>query len=244
MIILNYKSFLNEKLNYSLESKLTIENGMVKLWHYSVHNITNGVVSIDQPNGLYSTSEFKAWGRKRAFFYGTEDGYAFDKLPSTNYKYICYIPLEKIYDINYNPNNYTEVTYEEEYIESSEDGYTAWSYYLGNNEEVPIVISFKDVTISESYEKSPGGLYIEKDKELLDYKIGNINVNGVDMIIMQKDGYIKNLTNTYLTEEDEPKEAMSSYKGTLHQYMWSDVNILPEYIEDYSKELKEEDLYF
>jgi len=238
MRIHNYKSFLNEQLNVLLKSKLTIENGMVKLWHYTSANITDGIISINQPHGLHSMDEFRAWGRRRSFFYAIEDGYRFDKLPSIDYKYICYIPLEKIYDINYNPNNYKEGTYEEEYNQSSSDGFTAWTYYLGNNEEVPIVISFEDVKITEAYETAPGGGYREKDKEILDYKIGTINIDGKEMIIMQKDGYIKTLTNTYLTEEEDPKEAMSSYKISLQQYMWSDANISPEYIEDYSKELK------
>lgn len=237
MRIKGYNKFLNEQLNATLKSKLTIENGMVKLWHYSSSDITDGVVSISQRQGLHSKGEFSAWGRRRAFFYATEDGYRFDKLPSTDYKYICYIPLEKIYDINSNPNNY-EGTWEEEYKQSSSDGYTAWAYYLGKNKKAPIVISFEDVKISEAYEQAPGGGYREKDKEILDYKIGTINVDGEEMIIMQKDGYLKTLTNTYLTEEEDPKEAMVSYKSSLPQYMWSDVNISQEYIKDYSKELK------
>ncbi|CAG7579730.1 MAG: hypothetical protein SLAVMIC_00062 [uncultured marine phage] len=216
---------------------LTVIDGKVRLWHYSSHKIDDDFISTSGKQNLHSKNEYQAWGRSRSFFYATKDGISYDSGVSAENLYVCEIPLDKIYDINGNDRGYSG-SWEEMYIQSRKDGYTAWIYNLGRKESAPIVISFTSVPIIESYEQAPGGGYREMNKEILDYRIGTINVNGEEKIVMQKDGYKRTLTNTYLTTEPDPRKAMKVYKSNLEYYMRKDVKIDPEFTEDYEGEIE------
>lgn len=234
--IYNYESFIKENVDNFLK-KLTVIDGKVRLWHYSQYKITDGFISVGGKQGLHSRGEYQAWGRSRAFFYATEGGISHDSGVSNTYMYVCEIPLDEIYDVGNDDRNYSG-TWEEMYQKSIKDGYTAWIYNLGRKEAAPIVISFNDVPIVESYEQAPGGGYREMDKELIDYRIGTINVDGDEFIVMQQDGYLKTLRNCYLTEEEDPMEAMESYKGRLEYYMRKNVKLDHEFEGDYSNEIE------
>lgn len=184
---------------------LVIENGGVKLWHYSDKKIT-GAISVSGKQGLQSREEFKIWGRSRAFFYAAEDGISFDRGVSNTYLYICHIPVSKIYPVNENPNDYkvpsSEHYWESIYQQAIKDGYTAFIYNLGNDEKAPIVVSFVPVKIDEAYKPAPGGGYMPMDKKLADFPIGEyIDNDGTKMYLMAQDGYPENIGNTYGSEK-------------------------------------------
>jgi len=232
-MIYRYNKYIKEVLNSDIEDKLIIIGNKVKLWHYTNVDITNGVIGIDNNANLHSINEFKAWSRRRAFFYVKEGGGSFDSVSSSVYKYIVYISLDKIYDINTNPNNYSG-NFEELYKQCIKDGYTAWVYYLGNKKEAPIVVSFVAVPISESYKLAKGGGYIDTNHKVLDYPIGKVEIDGEEWIVIQKDTFSENLINTYLTKEDDMISVMNGYKKPLDFYRHKDVILHPEFIDKYS----------
>jgi len=229
-------------------SYLTVENGMVKLYHYSSTKINNGIISVNKPYGLQSKNEFRAWGKSRSFFYANEDGYKWDKGISTNYLYICYIPINDIYPINENPYKYEKNEgdlniFDSFFKQSWEDGFTAWGYFLDNNKKAPIIISFIDIPISESYKISKGGLRVPIDSDELDFRIGSILIGNEKYFVMQKSGYPLSLLNCYLTDEKNPKKAMKGYQKTLEVFMWDDLNIDKQFIQDYVKDLKKSKIW-
>ena len=152
---------------------IDFENGEVKCYHYSDKSFDDYVKKSGQ-RGLQSRYEFKEWGRSRSFFYLTEGGISKDKGISNRYKYISYIPINEIYDINKNSNNYDKSgSWENLYKQTSEDGYSAWVYNLGGYENVPILTSFKDVPISEKYTMLKSGMYKLEGEELEDEVVGS-----------------------------------------------------------------------
>jgi hypothetical protein len=122
----------------------------VKCYHYSGEDFDDYITTRGK-RGFHSKNEYKVWGRSRVFFYLTESGISYDAGVSSDYKYISYIPKDKIYDINKNPDGYEFSSLEEVYQRTSENGYTAWVYNLGKNPNAPIVVSFVDVKISEKF---------------------------------------------------------------------------------------------
>ena len=210
-------------------SKLTIEGGKAKLWHYSSHRIEDGVIKIGGKQNLHSRGEYMAWGRSRSFFYGTEDGVAYDKGVSSDYLYICHIPVKKIYQIDINPNGYEavegKVNWESLYEQASNDGYIAFSYYLGGNENAPIVVCFKNLKIDEAYEHSKGGGWIPLGKEMQDYPVGIAMLDGENWYVMQKDGFMVDIANCYLSEDKDPE----GYQRPLYQDSYKAIKFFPEY---------------
>jgi hypothetical protein len=222
---------------------LTVEDGMVKLYHYSDKKIDSGFISVNKPYNVHSKNEFTVWGKSRSFFYVNEDGYRYDKGIKPKFLYVCYIPVTDIYPINDNPYKYKKFEsdlnqYDSYFKQSWNDGFTAWGYFLGGNKKAPIVVSFIDLPISESYKFSKGGLKIPMEDEDLDYRIGSILIGDEKYFVMQKGGYPINLLNCYLTDEKNPKKAMRGYQKTLEVYMWDDLIIDDEYVKDYLKDLK------
>jgi len=230
-------SLLNILEEAKSDSKLTVEGGELKVWHYSNVEITDGVISTRGKQGSQSKGEFQVWGKERAFFYAVEGGGKYDKGISDKYMYIAHIPVDKIYNISKNPNGY-EGSWGEMYAQSSKDGYTAWMYNLGANKKAPIVISFVDVPIDEAYGPAKGGGYQPLGKEDVDYIIGTIVKDDEEWYIYQRDGYIKSLSNTYLSQEEDATEASESYQEDLPVFMYKEANIAPKYVSDYQKEIK------
>lgn len=223
--IFNY--ILNERVNWSL---FTIVSGKIKLWHYSNKNITNKKITINNTPGLQS-GEFKEWGKGRSFFYGVEGGNEYDTGISDKYLYICYVDYKKIYDIDVNKNRYVG-TFQDMYEQSFSDGYIGWTYNLSGNKNVPIVILFVDVKISEAYVRGNGGVYVDKDAKFVDYKIGNVVIEDTEYVVFQKGGYIKNLLNTYIVSKKDSNKK-SPYRKRLPEYMWKHVKLLPKFKSDY-----------
>jgi len=225
-----------------LLAPLTIEGGSVKMWHYSGNLIEDDHVSTRGTAGLHSKNEFRAWGKSRAFFYGIEDGPSFDAGVPTKFKYICHIPLDYIYPVMINPNDYETSGghyWQSMYEQAAADGYKAFIYNLGGKKGVPIIVSFIDIPIDEKFGPARGGGYRNLEDIEMDYPIGMfVDEDGDEWIIMQQDGYIKTLTNTYLTQEEDPQEAMTSYKRTFHVYEWKDARLSPEHESDYLKDIK------
>ena len=248
MFIFNSKMKLTEVLtNLIDEAKpkkgifdgLVIEDGGIKLWHFSNQKI-NGAIGINGKQGLQSKSEYMAWGRSRAFFYAAEDAIRFDTGVGSDYYYVCHIPVSKIYPVMENPNDYKVPSgshqWESIYQQAVKDGYTAFIYNLGGNDEAPIVISFVPVKIDEAYKKAPGGGYMPMDKKLVDFPIGEyIENDGTKMYLMAKDGYPENIGNTYGSE----KPRKQSYQANPAMYFDS-IKLYPKYKDgEYAKSLKD-----
>ena len=140
----------DKNINWDL---IDVTGGKVKCYHYSGENLDD-FISIKGTSNLYSNQEYRSWGRSRAFFYLTKNGVDYDTGPPSNlYLYVSYIPLEQIYDINKNHNDYSFSSLEEAYQKTSEGGYNSWVYNWGKNPNVPILVSFVNVKISEKYYK-------------------------------------------------------------------------------------------
>ena len=221
------------------ESLLTIEEKGVKLWHYSNVDIKDSHIKPGLTQQMHSRSEFKAWGKSRAFFYTHPGGYKGDSIVMNHkFTYICHIPYAEIYDKSLNKDGF-EPNEGNHLLNSYYDftkygGYTAWSYNLYGDVNNPIVVSFIPVEISESYTTSEGGLKIERDEVIDDYKIGTITYKELGdraekkWDIYQNGGYLKTLTNTYLKSGGERK---NGFGGST--YLHDKVELLPEFKGDY-----------
>lgn len=163
-----------------------------------------------------------------------KNGVDFDKGVPRLYKYVCHIDKKKVYDPNKNPEGY-EGDYDDIVKQMYKDGYTAWIFNLGGRAKVPIIASFEEVPITESFVQS-GGMdnYIPKDRELEDYKIGEINMDGKLWYVVQEDGKIKSLTNCYLRDPDE-WGTDSRYKKPLPEYLFKHVKVDRRYRGLYKK---------
>lgn len=211
-----------------LFSKLTIEGGAVKLYHYSANIIKDKNISIRGKQGSQSNTEYKIWSRPRAFFYGREDGYIYDSGINTKYKYISHIPVDKIYPVAINPNNYKSTDgnpFEAIYQQASLDGYTAFIYYLNNNPKCPIVVSMVDVRIDEAYVMTEGGIYEPITKKIKDFPIGEIIIDGEKLYIIAKDGYSPSINNTYLSDNKNGK----GFQRYFDEFRRRDARFYPEY---------------
>jgi len=139
------------RLFEGIENKYEMDGGDVVVYHYSNVNIRGKYIKVrGTTQGSQSASEYRAWGQSRAFFYVKKDGIKYDRGVGYQYLYICRIPKDEIYPANENPNNYDPPAghYQSGLLDMTEDaGYTAWSYYLGNNKKAPIIISFEKVEI-------------------------------------------------------------------------------------------------
>jgi hypothetical protein len=198
----------SDALTKQLFSKLTIEGGGVKLYHYSGTIIKDKFISIRGKQGSQSNTEYRIWSRPRAFFYAKEDGYIYDSGINTKYKYISHIPVDKIYPVSINPNNYKSIDgniFESIWKQASLDGYTAFIYYLNNNPKCPIVVSMVDVAIDEAYVMTEGGIYEPITKKMEDFPIGEIIIDGQKLYIIAKAGFLPSLNNTYLSDNKKGK---------------------------------------
>lgn len=199
-------SILTEKETAKIKrSQLTVEDGKLKLWHYSNKDF-DSTIRIDLPPNLHSVNEFKAWGKGRSFFYATEHGYESDVAFNKDYLYICHIDMDKVYDINKNPNNYPEEEgynfFESLLNHSINDGYTAWIYNLDKNDRSPIVVSFVDVPITEKLKWSNRGEYLPTDQETEDEKVGTIMIDDEEWDVYQPADELVDITNLYAKQED------------------------------------------
>jgi len=231
-----FEEIVNKEMEWKeMLSKMVIENGNVKLFHYSSNKITDEYLSVRSKQNLWSKGEYQAWGRSRLFFYCREDGVNYDKGVPTDYKYICYIPLKEIYPININPNEYKsekdKSTWESLYEQASNDGYTAFAYYYSNNKNVPIVISFKDVKISEGLELRGGG-YFKIGEEVPNIIIGEYNDSRKHYYVVQKGDLPKTLNNCYLVED---KTDLNN-KIRLEVYQYKYITLYEQYINSYSND--------
>lgn len=200
-------------------SKLNIVDGKVKLYHYSQHKIETEFITPKGIQNLHSRSEFKAWGQSRSFFYTSESGVVFDKGVSSDYKYVCFIPLNEIYMIDINPLNYLG-TLSEKYLLSKKDGYTAWMYHLSGDETYPlIVVSFEPVKILNSYKLTNKG-YILLNEKLDDFIIGELE----NYYVVQNKENIDNLLNCYLKNIDDENDI-----NKLENYQWRYIKLYPEF---------------
>jgi hypothetical protein len=142
-----------DNLFEGIENKYQLDGGDVILYHYSNVKIKGNYIKVrGTKQGAHSASEYREWGQSRAFFYVKKSGIKYDRgIGLPKYLYICKIPKSKIYPANENPNDYDppmNIPYTVGLHDmTTEDGYTAWSYYLGNNKKAPIVVSFEDVEI-------------------------------------------------------------------------------------------------
>lgn len=216
----------------SLKNTLTIINGNVKLCHYSANKIVDDEIKLGQSQNPWSSGEYQAWGRSRIFFYTNPGGIAKDRGVPTNYLYICYIPLNEIYPLHLNPNNYKSEPdkhrMESIYQQASEDGYTAFIYGLDGDINNPIVISFKNVKISEKYEIRGGGYY-PMDKQADELVIGKYIDQTGGYLVKQKDDEVQTLTNCYLEDEDGKKKR-------LEVYQYKNIELFDDVPERYKKE--------
>lgn len=234
--IFKYFEFLLENSNTSIlnDYGFDIQDDKVKVYHYSSKHITDDFLKINTISGLHSREEFRSWSRPRLFFYGKENGYLYDKGVPTSYLYICHIPYNQIYPINENPNNFKKlegIPYVESiYQQSIREGYTAFCYYLNNNPRVPIVVSFEDVKITDSYKSNNSGNYIPLNRELIDYPIGEINIDGEEWYIIQKSELSKDISNTYLSKE---KDSKGGYRKPFPYYLMKNSKIYDNYKNDY-----------
>jgi hypothetical protein len=242
-----FNIILNEAKNSpkleDLYAPLTIDNGNVKLWHYSKMLIEDDFISTRGKQGLHSRSEFQSWGRSRSFFYGTEDGRSNDKGVPNNFKYICHMPIDSMYPVMLNPNDYKSKEgvnhWESMYEQASADGYKAFIYNLSAKKGVPIIVSFVSVPIDEKYALSKGGIYTDIDDVATDFPIGKYtDSDGEKWTVMQRIGYSKTLLNTYLTQETDPMDAMDSYQKQLPIHKWKDVEFASEHKPLYVKDIK------
>jgi hypothetical protein len=223
--------FTDYHINWDL---MTIGDDKVHLWHYSSIDIEDDYIRIGKSQQYHSTSEYKAWGKSRAFFYGVEDGYKWDKIGTPKYKYFCTIDLDKIYDINLDPNNYKNNRVDRNffyniYYQSVDDGFTSWIYNLDGNGKCPIVISFKDVEILNKY-KLYGGEWRDINEPQIDKEIGYVIVNknfpewvredklGESAKVMMPWGAVDSIINSYLLFDDGTKFQWGSHVY-LHPYI-------------------------
>ena len=231
-----FEEYNIEDINSSIDpSVLTVEDGMLKVWHYSNTDITDGYISPGKSQNRHSGNEYKTWGKSRAFFYGTPGGYKDDSIGmSHDYTYTCLIPLIEIYDKGSNPDGFeptgNDSYYNELYEFTKERGYTAWMYNLGGKSDNPIIISFIDVEISEAYRKSKGGFQVKKDEALKDYKIGEVTLKGFGerklktWDVMQPGESLKSMSNVYLKRG---RDVNRHFGGST--YLHSKVKLLPEF---------------
>ena len=233
IIFLHKTNFLTESkiapVNWDL---LTIENGKIKVWHYSNNDIKNGFIKVGVRANIYSVSEFRAWGKPRVFFYATENGSLYDSIGNKKYKYISYIDVNKVYDINKNPKNYEVENYTNWYdamLEKTKSGgFNSWIYNLAGNKNAPIIISFDDVKISESYVfDEEVGEYIPKDKKFKDYKVGKIKIDNEVWDVYQNSKRPKSFNNLY------GKQMGSDYKKEIHSFQFKDIKFSSKYQNDY-----------
>ena len=234
------KDLIRKLIKEELEKKvypvnwdlIDFENGKVKCYHYSSKSF-DGSVKVNGVRGRHSKEEFKTWGRSRSFFYLTEGGIYFDKGISNTYKYISYIPINEIYDIVSNSNNYDKSgSWENLYKQTSEDGYSAWVYNLGGYENVPILTSFKDVPISEKYMMLKSGMYKLEGEELEDEVVGTIFKNGREMLVLQKQYYPIHVTNLYAIYPKDIDEKYR-YESPIYDYQVRDIEFKDEFKSKY-----------
>lgn len=227
-----FNSIITERKLEVDKKLLTIERGKIKLWHYSDKEITDNIVP-KSPSGAHSKDDRAEWSKPRAYFYATEAGVDFDKGVPKTYKYICYIDKKKVYDPNKNPEGYTG-DFDEKLKQMYDDGYTAWIFNLGGNPKVPIVASFEEVPISESFVQQGGIDSYVPNRELVDYKVGEIEIDGKLWYVVQEDGAIQSLANCYLRDPDE-WGTNSRYKKPLPEYLFKYVKIDKKYKGLYKK---------
>jgi len=201
-----------------------VENDTMKLWHYSNKKITDYIKPGQEPN-LHSNNP----GISKCYFYTKEDGYKTDRMSHLDYKYICYIPKEQIYDIDKNKNKYSGTLEMEIPKKLMADGYTAWIHNLRLGENNSIVESFKPVKISESYMRTEGGEWVPLDWKKEDYKVGTIKINNDQFDVYQKDGFLNRLSNLYYL----PEPNNIGYKKPIYDYMSKDIKFFDDYKDKY-----------
>jgi hypothetical protein len=211
---------------------IDFENGEVKCYHYSSKSFED-VVKVSGVRGKHSKEEFSTWGRSRSFFYLTEGGIYFDRGVGNLYKYVSYVPVNEIYDITSNSNNYDmSMGWDSLYQQTSVDGYSAWVYNLGGKSNVPILVSFKPVPISEKYEKTLSGSYRIVGEDLKDVVVGNINKEGEDLLVLQRSDRPVNVGNLYGIYPKDIDEKYR-YESPIYDYQIRDIEFKDEFKRKY-----------
>ena len=211
---------------------INISNGEVECYHYSNEDF-DGVVKTTGSMNLYSKSEFKEWGKSRSFFYLTEGGVYKDKGVGRLYKYKFHIPLNEIYDINKNSNNYNiNGNWGNIYSQISNDGYSAWVYNLGGKENTPILVSFKSVPITEKYELISSGVYKLSGEELEDEVVGVISKRGHHMLVLQKPYYPINSANLFAILPKDLNKKLR-YESPIEFFEVNDIKFKDEFKRKY-----------
>jgi hypothetical protein len=143
--ILGLSQNTRENKAKELMNSIRQENGMAILTHNSPNKIVDGYVKIGMPMNRFSMEDFKKYNKSRAYFWGTEFGKDISGSAAL-YKYICEMPIEKIYPSQFNPHNY------ENGIEGAlNDGYEAIAYYMDKEDKSygTVVASFVSLPIKE-----------------------------------------------------------------------------------------------
>ena len=117
------------------------DGDMAILTHNSSNRITNGVIKIGMTPNPYSKSDFMGDSTPRSYFWGSRGGKDISNAHAT-YIYTCELPLDKIYDIQNNINNWSTK-------QVLSNGYTAVAYYMNNIKgNGTVVASYKDIPIT------------------------------------------------------------------------------------------------
>ena len=98
-------------------SQLDIENGMVVLKHNSPYKIESGYVGGADKKGPNIYSNNSDLGN---YFWGSKEEGA-DQSGQGEYQYICYVPIDEVYDFEYNEKGYKsmkEAVNNEKYVAS------------------------------------------------------------------------------------------------------------------------------
>ncbi len=211
---------------------IDFENGKVKCYHYSSKSF-DGSVKVNGVRGSQSKEEFKTWGRSRSFFYLSEGGIYFDKGVGNLYKYVSYIPVNEIYDIISNSNNYDmSMGWDKLYQQTSEDGYSAWAYNLAGKSNVPILVSFKSVPITEKYENRLTGSYKIVGEDLKDIVVGEIVKDGKSLLVLQRSDRPVNVGNLYGIYPKDIDEKYR-YESPIYDYQIRDIEFKDEFKSNY-----------
>jgi hypothetical protein len=128
-----------QKSNELLET-IQQSGGMAILTHNSSKMITNGFVKVGMTPNLYSKSDFRHDSTPRSYFWGNKGGKDVSNTSQT-YIYTCELPLDQIYDIQNNINNWSTK-------DVVNNGYTAVAYYINNIKGNGTVVAvYKDIPI-------------------------------------------------------------------------------------------------
>lgn len=116
-------------------------SGNAILTHVAQEPLEGDYVEINREPRHYSMSDFRQWGRSRAYFWGNKIGG--DPSSLGNYVYELKYPMDKIYPMTTNPKGYTSV---KDAVENGKEKAIAY-YHKGKPEKGVIVVTFEPVKV-------------------------------------------------------------------------------------------------